>query len=94
MDYQTEYANAKEWHRKASIMSLYHTFQCLQDKTWTLRDTAVFFGVSIGLVSENLKLAKGMEINPQLVKAESRQKALELAERRNGHRIDFDEDDD
>lgn len=94
MDYQKEYSEAKEWYRKASIMSLYHTYQCLQDKSWTLRDTAIYFGVSIGLVSENIKLAKSLETNSQLMKAPNRQEALKLIERRNGIRVYFEDTDD
>ena len=93
MDYLTEYKDTKSWVRKAILMNLLHTTRKLKGH-WSVSLTAQFFDVSIGLVSENLKLAKAFDGRPELMKCESRQKALDVMERRNGARINFDEDDD
>jgi hypothetical protein len=93
MDYRKEYDETKEWHRKVCLIHLYHSHQLLHDKRWTLINTAVYFGVSIGLVSENIKLAKAIDTRPELMKCDSRQKALNVLEKKNGARINFDEDD-
>ena len=45
-------------------------------RDWTLSKTAEHFGVSIGLVSENLRLALAIHTNDAILKCESRQDAL------------------
>lgn len=86
VDYYAEYKNAKEWHKKVCIMNLFHNTMLLQCHSWTLSDTAKFFDVSIGLVSENLKLAIQLDERPELMQAKSRQEALDM-ERRKHRRI-------
>ena len=99
MDYYKEYKEAKEWHRKVCIMHLFHTAQCMHDTNWTLNATAKFFDVSIGLVSENIRLAKQLDERPELMKASNRQEALDMEKRKyTRYRINHikheDEDED
>ena len=57
-------------------MEIYHLAMCQRQKNWTITKTAKHFGVSIGLVSENLRLAHALHLNHDLLKCESRQDAL------------------
>lgn len=57
-------------------MEIYHLTMQSHIKGWTLSNTAEHFRVSIGLVSENLKLAHALHSNESLIKCESRQDAL------------------
>lgn len=76
MTYRERYHKCMLWYEKISIMSILHLSMCNQVKDWRIVDTAKYFGVSKGLVSENLKLSKLMHKYPQLEKCYSRQNAL------------------
>lgn len=56
------YNKSTTWQRKVVLIAMYHNYQCIKDKKWKLSQTASYFGVSIGLVSENLKLFKKWDI--------------------------------
>lgn len=71
------------WQEKATLISLYHTAMCMKFKEWTMTDTAQHFEVSIGLVSENIRLAKSFDSSPKLAKCETREAALKMLVR--GH---------
>lgn len=58
-------------------MELFHLLMLSKKKDWTLKDTSNYFGVSIALVSENLKLAHALG-NGKLGDCQSRVKAIEL----------------
>lgn len=81
--FKDKYSELKTWPEKATLISLYHTAMCMKFKEWTLADTAEHFSVSIGLVSENIRLAKliDSELGTKLIKCETREKALKLLER-------------
>jgi hypothetical protein len=67
------------WQQKAILIALYHTVMHERYSTWTLRDTAIHFEVSIGLVSENIKLAKyidNLKYGKKLMKLDTREKGL------------------
>lgn len=71
-----QYQQSESWSEKITLMELFHLGKRTVDKYWTLNDTARYFYVSIGLASENLKLAAAIHSYPFLLKCESRQKAL------------------
>lgn len=52
------YVQAKSWQRKCILIAMYHNFHCMKNKLHKLSDTAEYFHVSIGLVSENVRLFK------------------------------------
>lgn len=52
------YVQAKSWQRRVILIAMYHNYQCIKDKSHKLSQTSSYFHVSIGLVSENLKLFK------------------------------------
>lgn len=76
MTFIERYQQEKTWHGKATVMSLYHMAMCHREKDWTIKLTAEHFNVSIGLVSENLRLANAIHANSKILKCESRQEAL------------------
>lgn len=76
MTFRQRYDNESTWQGKVTVMEIYHLAMLHREKGWTVTKTANDFGVSIGLVSENLKLAKEIHINSRILKCESRQDAL------------------
>lgn len=82
MDFYTAYKTTEEWHRKADLVHLYHNMCRSGDSRWTLKNTAMYFGVSLALVSEDVKLSKAFNKWPELVKMETRQHALEEVKKR------------
>ena len=64
-------------------MELYHLAMCQRERgKWTVTKTAEHFKCSIGLVSENLRLAHAFHKNAALIQSPNRQEALK---RLNGH---------
>lgn len=51
MNHKADFSNTTDWKKKAAIITLYHI-----EFDSTIRATALFFSVSIGYVSEALKL--------------------------------------
>jgi hypothetical protein len=90
VDYLSDYNETKLWFRKVIVMGLLHNSKKLQSK-WSVKDTADFFNVSIGLVSENLRLASHIDTCPEIIELESRQKALDFIERRKVKRISIED---
>jgi hypothetical protein len=76
MTFLERYSLETTWHGKAMIMEIYHLAMLSRFKNWTISRTAEHFEVSIGLVSENLRLAHALHTNDNLLKCESRQDAL------------------
>lgn len=58
------------------IMEIYHLAMTVRIPSWTISKTASWFNCSIGLVSENLRLANAIHTNPAILSSESRQDAL------------------
>lgn len=84
MTFFERYNQETTWHGRAMIMEIYHLAMTQRITKWTITDTAQMFNVSIGLVSENLRLAHYIHIDPSLVNIQSRQDALNRVKRRNG----------
>ena len=76
MTFLDKYRHSTTWHDRATIMELYHLAQCQRQKKWTLTKTAEYFQVSVGLVSENLRLATAIHVDPVIVQIPHRQDAL------------------
>lgn len=88
--FKQKYTTLTTWQEKAVLISLYHTAMLLKYPTWTLMDTATHFCISIGLVSENIRLGKAIdtkEYGPKLMKCETRERALKIIERRKYPRL-------
>jgi hypothetical protein len=66
MTYQDALRNTKEWHKRALLINIYHMKMLLRNKRWTYRHTAKRLDISLGLVSESIKLAKAMNDDPMI----------------------------
>lgn len=60
MTFLDKYYAATSWQEKVTIMEIYHLAMRNRHKDWTINKTAKDFGVSIGLVSENIRLAQAI----------------------------------
>lgn len=76
MTFVEKYQSETTWHGKATVMEIYHLTMMHRHSDWTLSKTAHAFRVSIGLVSENLRLAQAIHVNEKIMTCESRQEAL------------------
>lgn len=76
MTFIERYQSEDTWYGKVLIMGIYHTVMSQKDKGWTLHHTANDFRVSVGLVSENIRLALALDTNKKLINCKTRQDAL------------------
>ena len=76
MTFLERYQQEDTWHGRAMIMEIYHLAMRARSARWTISKTANHFNVSIGLVSENLRLAHAIHDDPSIVKITTRQLAL------------------
>ena len=76
MNFKDRYSIEDTWHGKVMIMEIYHFAMRHREKEWKLIQTADYFDVSIGLVSENLQLALAIHTNEAILKCETRYAAL------------------
>lgn len=77
MTFKEKYHKEDTWYGRVMVMELYHLTMTHRIKRWTLAKTAEYFECSVGLVSENLKLAHAFHINHELIKFDTRQQALD-----------------
>lgn len=76
MTFKEKYSSESTWYGKVMVMEIYHLAMRQRVNNWTITKTAEEFGCSIGLVSENLKLALAIHSNDAILKCETRQEAL------------------
>lgn len=74
--FKERYDQETTWHGKVIVMELFHLAMRQRQKWWTITKTAEAFNCSIGLVSENLRLAHAIHENEKILSCESRQEAL------------------
>ena len=82
VSFKEQYERLTKWQDRATLIGLYHTAKCMQIPGWRVLDTAAYFEVSIGLVSEDIRLGKELDSNPKLAKVETREKAVGMIERK------------
>lgn len=82
MTFVERYRIADRWQDKVLVMNLYHTAATEMNDGWTIKQTATVFEVSIGLVSENLRLADAIDKGSDITKCATRQEALTKVDRR------------
>ena len=75
--YKDKYKEAKTWRRKVIIMSLFHSVLRARKKNHSVRFLAKYFEVSVGLVSENLRITAASNYK-RLIRCTTRKRALEL----------------
>jgi hypothetical protein len=73
MTFKESYNKAKTWQHRAIIVSLYHNKQLIINKKWRIADSAKYFQVSTGMVSESIKLSERFD---EIGEIESRNEAL------------------
>jgi hypothetical protein len=78
MTFRDKYRKETKWNHKVLIMEIFHLARSTNSGKWTILDTAKYFGVSMGLVSENLKLARAIHKDQSVLEAKDRQTALEI----------------
>lgn len=96
MTFVEKYSNESTWHGKALVMEIFHLAMIHRVKGWTVTKTAEEFQCSIGLVSENLRLALAIHSNDKILQCKSRQDALKHLNsgRRNGRTLETSDDRD
>jgi hypothetical protein len=93
MTFLERYQSETTWQGKIFVMEIFHLAKCQRDKDWTITKTASHFECSIGLVSENLRLAKYLhEIPPTLV-IQTRQEALKRMQNGRSKASNIEHDD-
>jgi hypothetical protein len=80
MTFVEAYLKSHSWKRKVVLISMFHKSRLSKDYRWTVRSTAKYFKISIGLASENLKLSDKWE---DIKDCQSRNEALNKL--KNGH---------
>ena len=78
MTFLERYNREDTWWGKTLIMEIFHLTMCRRDTEWTVGKTADQFGCSIGLVSENLRLAQYSHLESTLFNCETREAALKM----------------
>lgn len=73
MTFKESFDKANEWQKKVALVSLYHNTQLMHNKKWRVRDTANYFGISMGHCSEDLKLSEQFD---EVKECQSRNQAL------------------
>ena len=76
MNFVDLYNSETNWGKKVIIMELFHLSHVVMREGWTIRRTAEEFHCSIGLTSENLRLAHAIHEKPEILDCETRQDAL------------------
>ena len=76
MTLREKYYRVNSWSDKVTVMELHHLRMKHQNPKYTISQTALYFGVSLGLVSENLRLASLMHTTPEILHCANRQEAL------------------
>lgn len=76
VDYRAFYEHQDSWQKKVIAMEVFHLFKCQFTKDWTIEKTAKELGLSVGLVSENLRIADRGHLNPKIFDYKTRQEAL------------------
>ena len=59
-------------------MGLFHITMRERDPHWSVTSTANYFDCSIGLASENIKLADAIHSHPKILRCETRQDAIKF----------------
>ena len=82
MTFQERYQSETTWHGKVLVMEIFHLVMVTREPLWTITRTAHEFECSIGLVSENLRLANAIHKNDSILECPTRQEALKRIPKR------------
>lgn len=76
-EYKEKFDNETDWRKKVLIVEFFHLLQLTKHPSWRVRDTAFVLNKSIGLISEDLMLAKAIQ-SGEIEECTSRHKAIKL----------------
>lgn len=76
MTHFESYNFADTWQKKVQVMEIYHLAMCHVNKNWTIVKTSKYFQCSIGLTSENLRIAEVSHKEPNILLCNTRQEAV------------------
>jgi hypothetical protein len=77
ISFKEQFDKERLWDKRSVIIEIYHLSMTSKNKGWGVVETANYFKVSIGHVSENLKLARALHRDPTLAdRHKTRYKAL------------------
>ncbi len=77
MTFLERYNSEQTWYGKVIVMEIYHLATTSVKRDWTIAQTATVFGCSIGLVSENLRIAASFHDEKNtLINCKTRQEAV------------------
>jgi hypothetical protein len=73
--YRQKFNKVTSWRLKIELVAMYHAKKLLLNKDWSTKKTADYFGISLTLAQENLRISR--YLNDTAVKeATSRNKAI------------------
>lgn len=75
--YKEQFDSETDWRKRVLIVELFHLQMLVNNPRWRIRDTARAFKRSVGLISENLELAKHIR-NGKFDDCRSREKAMKI----------------
>jgi len=75
MTAKEKFVKCKDWKCRVKIINLLHCFMQVKRKKWGMRDTARYFNISLGAVSEAILLTNHWEL---ISSCTTRNEALEL----------------
>lgn len=73
MKFKDALIEANTWQRRVALISFYHNMRLAKNRKWKLIDSAKYFKVSIGLISESLLLSENWD---EIKECQSRNEAL------------------
>jgi len=73
LTYRESYSSEKSWKRRVALIATFHGARLMRNPNWKLTDSAKYFGLSLGLISESLNLSKHWD---QIDSCKSRSEAL------------------
>jgi hypothetical protein len=76
MTFFERYQQETTWHGKALVMEIFHLAMSQREKDWTIAKTAESFQCSVGLASENLRLAQCIHTDPRIIQVPTRYEAI------------------
>ena len=62
MTFKDKYDASRNWKDRVKIIDLYHKIKIVKNKSWSIRLTAGYFDLSIGLICENLAIAQRFDL--------------------------------
>lgn len=89
MTFKEKLEKEKRWCEKIFIIALYHNSKLYHNNKWKIIDTANYFDVSIGQISEALKLCEAIKKYPALENLSRNQALKKLRDIERGNDVNW-----